>query len=157
MMGLEPHWLWLGAAALLAILEIVVPGTFLFVWLAGAALLTGLLTLILGIDAPFQVALFTLLSLGSVWLGRRWYERHPVASSDPLLNERTARLIGETVTVVTAIEHGEGRVRVGDGVWTARGPDSPAGARMRVAGVEGTCLKVVPLLAAPGEGDRLRP
>ena len=148
MIGLEPHWLWLGAAALLAILEIVIPGTFLFISLAAAALLTGLLALILGVDAPFQIALFTLLSLAAVWVGRRLYERNPVKSSDPMLNERTARLIGETVTVVAAIEHGEGRVRVADGVWSARGPDAPVGAQMRVTGTDGNCLQVIPLLAA---------
>ena len=57
-------------------------------------------------------------------VGRRHYERNPVPSSDPLLNDRTARLIGQKVTVVEAIENGEGRVRVGDSVWAARGPDA---------------------------------
>jgi membrane protein implicated in regulation of membrane protease activity len=35
-------------------------------------------------------------------------------------------------------------VRVGDGVWTARGPDAEVGAHMRVVGAQGTCLTVVP-------------
>ena len=61
--------------------------------------------------------------------GRRHYARNPVASDDPLLNDRTARLIGQNVEVVTAIENGEGRVRVGDSVWSARGADAPAGTR----------------------------
>ena len=52
--------------------------------------------------------------------------------------------------VVTAIENGEGRVKVGDGVWAARGPDAPAGARMVVVGAEGTCLTVEPVKAVEG-------
>lgn len=141
-MNMDPHWWWLAGAALLGILEIVIPGTFLFVWLAGAALITGLLVLILGIPLPFQLVLFALLALASVYVGRRWYERNPVVSTDPMLNERTARLTGETVVVVNAIEHGHGRVRVGDSVWPARGPDAPVGTRMRVTGADGTCLRV---------------
>ena len=54
-------------------------------------------------------------------------------------------LLGETVTVVQAIEGGTGRVRVGDGEWIARGPDTPTGTRVTVVGADGTTLKVAPL------------
>ena len=82
---------------------------------------------------------------------------NPVPSSDPLLNDRTARLIGQNVLVVTAIENGEGRVKVGDSVWSARGPDAAAGSRMVVTGAEGSCLKVshAPALPPSGEQGRL--
>ena len=76
--------------------------------------------------------------------------RNPVSSDDPLLNDRAARLIGETVEVVTAIENGEGRVKVGDSVWTARGPDAPAGARVEVVGAQGNCLNVRPVESLEG-------
>jgi len=144
MIDLEPHWLWLIVAAILGIAEIFMPGVFL-IWLSAAAALAGLATLLFGIDAPFQFALFGLFSLGSAWLGRRWYHTHPVESSDPLLNDRVSRLIGETVVVVGAIEHGRGRVKVGDTIWPARGPDAEVGAKVRVIGAEGTSLKVEPI------------
>ncbi len=144
--GIEPHWLWLIAAAVLGIAELLMPGVFL-IWLAAAAAVTGFAALLVGIPLAFQFALFALLSIGAVWFGRRWYANNPVESSDPLLNDRAARLVGETVTVVTAIEGGQGRVRVGDdGVWSARGPDVEVGARVRVVGAEGTCLRVEPLV-----------
>jgi membrane protein implicated in regulation of membrane protease activity len=150
---MDDHWLWLIAAALLGILEIFIPGVFL-VWMAAAAALTGILAALLPIALPFQLALFGLLAMAAVFGGRRHYERNPVPSSDPLLNDRTARLVGETVTVVTAIESGEGRVKVGDSVWTARGPDAPAGTRMKVVGADGTCLRVqaIAALQAPEPG-----
>jgi inner membrane protein len=53
------------------------------------------------------------------------------------------------VLVVTAIENGEGRVKVGDSVWVARGPDASAGSRVRVVGAQGACLTVQP--SAPPE------
>jgi membrane protein implicated in regulation of membrane protease activity len=150
-LDIEPHWLWLLAAVLLGIAEIVAPGVFL-IWLAAAAALTGLATLALGIELPFQLVLFTLFSISAVYGGRRWYLSNPVASSDPLLNDRGARLTGETLTLVTAIENGRGRVRVGDSVWACKGPDAPEGSAVRVLGADGSCLRVEPVspAALPG-------
>ena len=108
-LDLEPHWLWMLAAILLGIAELIVPGVFL-IWLAAAAAATGLLTLAFGIDLPFQFALFALVSIAAVYLGRRWYVNNPMPSADPLLNDRAARLTGRTVVVVGALVNGEGRV-----------------------------------------------
>ena len=154
--GLDAHWFWLIGAALLGILEVFIPGIFL-AWLSAAAVLTGILVALLPLSLPFQFALFGLFAMAAVFGGRRHYERNPVPSSDPMLNERTARLIGQKVLVVTAIEGGEGRVKVGDGVWTARGPDAPAGARVTVTGADGNCLTVAsasaPLALDDGSSD----
>jgi len=146
--GLDDHWWWLLAAALLGILEIFLPGIFL-IWMAAAAAITGILAALLPMALPFQLGIFGLLALSAVYSGRRYYERNPVPSADPKLNDRVARLVGQSVTVVTAIENGEGRVKVGDSVWTARGPDAPAGSRMLVTGAEGTCLRVERQTALP--------
>jgi len=144
---MEGHWWWLTAAIVLAIAELVVPGAFL-IWIAAAAALTGVAALLLGIPLAVQFVLFGLFSVASVYFGRRLYG-NAVESSDPLLNDRAARLVGETVVVVEAIEHGRGRVKVGDGVWPARGPDAEAGARVKVTGADGTCLRVEPVLSIP--------
>lgn len=141
--GLEPHWWWLLGASLLALAELAVPGIF-SIWIAGAAAATGAIVMVFDIPFAFQLALFALLSIAAVYGGRRWYERNPVDSDDPLLNDRTARLTGQIVTVISAIENGEGRVKVGDGIWSARGPDAPEGARVRIIGAEGQCLRVEP-------------
>ena len=146
--GLETHWWWLIAAAALGIFELFLPGVFL-VWMAAAAAVTGIVVALLPLPLPFQLALFGLLAMAAVLGGRRHYERNPVPTSDPMLNDRTARLIGQNVVVVTAIENGEGRVKVGDGVWTARGPDAPAGTPMRVTGADGNCLRVEAIAALP--------
>ena len=142
--GIESHWLWLIAAALLGIAELLMPGVFL-IWLAAAAAVTGLAALLLDLPPAFEFALFALVALASIYVGRRWYASHPVESADPLLNDRAARLVGRTVVVVAAIENGVGRVKVGDSVWNARGPDAAEGAKVRVVGADGTCLKVEPV------------
>ena len=138
---IEPHWLWLLAATVLAIAELLVPGVFL-IFLAAAAAVTGVAALAFGLPVAAQLLLFALLSVAALYSGRRWYVRNPLPSSDPLLNDRAARLRGETLVVVEAIENGRGRVKVGDSVWACRGPDCPAGSRVRVVGADGACLKV---------------
>ncbi|MDB5667535.1 MAG: modifier of protease [Alphaproteobacteria bacterium] len=142
----DPAWFWLVAAAALAAIELVTPGFFL-IWIAGAAMLTGVAAFLLPIDLAFQLVLFGLFSILAVILGRRHYERSAGTGGDPLLNDRTAQLIGQVVTVVVAIENGEGRVRVGDSVWSASGPDVAAGSRVRIHGADGNRLKVAPLPA----------
>jgi membrane protein implicated in regulation of membrane protease activity len=38
-------------------------------------------------------------------------------------------------------------VKVGDSVWSCRGPDAAEGARVRIVGADGSCLKVEPVPA----------
>ena len=141
----SPGALWLAAAVLLGVGELVIPGVFL-VFLAIAAAITGIATLALA-DLPVaaQLVSFAIWSGVAVAIGRRWYRDYPVESVDPLLNERAARLIGQIVTVTEPVVDGEGRVRVGDGTWPARGPDAVAGTQVRIVGVAANTLLVEPL------------
>jgi membrane protein implicated in regulation of membrane protease activity len=145
MMAGSPGLWWLAAAAMFAIAEMLVPGTFL-IFLAAAAAFTGLATLALA-DLPIegQLASFAIWSAVTVLVGRRWYRDYPVETSDPALNNRIARLIGEVVEVTDPIAGGHGRVRVGDGTWPALGPDAPSGARVRITGLVDGRLTVEPI------------
>lgn len=133
---------WIMLAVALVIGELASPGVFL-IFLAAGALVTGVTMLALP-DIPFLVQLvsFTAWSAVAVAIGRRWYTQFPVATSDAMLNDRSARLVGEIVTVVAALDGGEGRVRVGDGEWRASGSTADVGARMRVVAVRDGVLIV---------------
>ncbi|OYY67175.1 NfeD family protein [Sphingomonas sp. 28-62-11] len=134
--------LWIVAAILLGAAELAIPGVFL-VFLAIAAAITGLAVFALpALTLPLQLLAFAVWSVVSILIGRRWYHDYPVATEDPMLNDRGARMIGEVVTVVEAITDGEGRVQVGDGVWSALGPDAAVGTKLRVAGMRGGKLVV---------------
>ena len=50
----------------------------------------------------------------------------------------------DVVTVAEAITGGRGKVRVGDSVWQAEGPDMPAGTAARITGSSGTVLRIEP-------------
>ncbi len=144
----DAHWVWLSLGLLLAVLEVIAPGVFL-IWLAGAALLTGLVTWLLPISAAMQVVLFAILSAVAVLAGRRYLRNNPIVDADPKMNHRGARLAGETAVVVTPFDGGTGRVRHGDSEWLARMGGSGDGdgellpeTRVRITGSDGAVLLV---------------
>ena len=131
-----PGGAWLIAAVALGAAELAAPGLFL-VFLAMAAAMTGIALLVLpALPVALQLVSFAAWSGLAVLVGRRWYRDYPIATSDLLLNDRAARLVGTMVIVETPIVNGEGRVKVGDGSWPARGPDAAAGEALRVVAVE---------------------
>jgi len=134
-------WAWLIAGAVLAIAEMAIPGVFL-IWIGAAALLTGLVALLLPLSLEAELGLFAVAAVLLVFASVRFARKTPILSDDPLLNERTARLIGKTVIVVEPIANGEGRVRVGDSVWNAIGMDAQAGDSVRIIGARGSQLEV---------------
>jgi membrane protein implicated in regulation of membrane protease activity len=141
--GISPGWLWMIGGVVLLAAEILAPGIFL-VFVGAAAVATGIFALLFGLGLPAQLALFALYTFVAVMIGRRFYANANTDSSDPLLNDRAARLVGRVVTVVEAVDSGGGRVRVGDSEWSARGGPAAAGERVRVTGVDGNCLNVEP-------------
>ena len=141
--NLEPGWLWMIGGILLLIAEVIAPGFFL-VFIGVAALATGAFTLLFGMPLAFQLILFTIYALVAVMIGRKVYANQAADSSDPLLNDRAARMVGKSVTVIVAVDEHSGRVRVGDSEWSARGGPGRPGERVRITGVDGNCLLVEP-------------
>ena len=141
---LSPHWAWLILAAALATAEVLVPGFFL-IWFALAAFATGLIALLLPIPVAIQLVIFAVFAVVSVYAGRRWFKMNPIESADPKLNDRGARMLGEIVTVVETIEAGGGRVKIGDSVWSAKGPDAKVGTKVRISAMDGGAVVVEPL------------
>ncbi len=142
--GIEAHWLWFAAGLILAGLEMVVPGVYLM-WLAMAALATGVITLVALPSLAVQVTSFIFLSLIFAFSARRMLRDRPIVSSDPLLNNRGGRLTGQTALVTQALVSGSGRIKVGDSEWIARGPDMAVGERVRITGSDGSELLVEPV------------
>ena len=140
--GIEPGWLWMIGGIVLLIAELIAPGFFLM-FIGAAAIATGLLAVLLPIGLALQFAAFAVLALVIARVGgRRAYASQYDHSSDPLLNDRSGRMLGRIVVVVEAVDANGGRVRVGDGEWTARGAPAAVGERVRIVDIDGNCLKV---------------
>lgn len=131
---------WLVAAAVLGILEALFPGA-VFLWFAIAATIVGVLTSLLKLGWEWQLLLFGVLSLASVGAWRR-FRRAPVEPL-PTLNRRGRQYEGQWCEIIDPIENGFGKAKLGDSVWTVKGPDLPVGSRVRVIAIDGTVLEVV--------------
>ena len=139
-------WLWWIVGLLLLGLEVLAPGTF-FLWFGLAAIVVG--TLAIMIDMPWQleIVLFGLLSVASVLVGRTYMRRQGSEGDEAGLTRRGARLVGREFVLTAPISGGQGSVRVDDSVWRVSGLDCPAGTRVRVVGIDGSALVVVPVEA----------
>jgi inner membrane protein len=138
---IDPPVAWLSIGVILCAAEMFLPGVYLL-WIGVAALATGAAAWLLPLPIAAQMVLFGVLAVAALFAGRRWSANQAIESDDPLLNDRVGRLVGQPVEVVEAIAHGRGRVRVGDGVWTATGEDAPVGAQLVVIGADNGVLKV---------------
>ncbi|CAA7624550.1 NfeD family protein [Magnetospirillum sp. UT-4] len=136
-------WHWLTLGVVLVAVETVMPGAYL--------LFPGIAALAVGIVAyaapdigwEIQALAFAALSLAAAILGRRLYGRlRAPAADEPHLNRRGEALVGGIHTLDMPIKDGRGRLRVADGTWPVTGPDLPAGARVKVVGVDGITLRV---------------
>lgn len=134
-------WSWVVAGLVMLALELVLPGGVL-VWLGGAALATGGLSLLITIYWPLQFVVFGVLALVAIWLWLRTRKQER-PTDRPYLNRRAERFIGHEAVLDEPIHDGEGRIAIGDTTWRVTGPDLAAGARVRVVEADGAVLRVV--------------
>ena len=135
-------WDWLALGTVLLILEVFGAGGYLL-WMGIAAAAVGVIKfLVPPLGLEWQLLLFAVLSiLTAVYWWRR--QRGSVESGDqPNLNRRGHELIGRTFVVQQAIVEGRGKIKVGDSVWMAVGPDAAVGTPVRVTAQNGTVLSV---------------
>jgi inner membrane protein len=135
-------WSWWVLGLLLAVVEIVAPGTF-FIWFAVAAILTGIIALLVDLSWQWEVLLFVALAVCSALVGRFVYGR-TMPNRDANMNERTARQVGRLATLETAIVNGSGHIRLDDTTWRVEGPDLSAGAQVRIVGYRDGRFQVEP-------------
>ena len=135
-------WTWWILGLVLLGIEVLMPG-FFFLWFGIAAILIGISALLIDWPWQMQVVGFVVLSVIVALVGRHFAGNPSGETADPQLNLRGDRLEGQTFVLSEPIVEGRGRVKINDTVWQIRGPDAPAGARIKVTGAEGSVLKVV--------------
>lgn len=149
---------WLGAALLLAAVEMLSLDLVLIMF-AGGALVAGVLA---GIGAPLwlQILAFAVTSGALMFALRPWlltYLRKRV----PLEETNAAANVGRSAVVVTEVTRREGRVKLAGEVWSARTEGEevlPVGADVRVVAIQGATAVVAPLTgrALPPQPDQAR-
>ena len=138
-------WHWWSLGAILLIVELLVPGMF-FIWMGESAFVVGAVVWLFPAMAfEHQVLLFSVLSVLSILVFRRFLRTNPIQTDRPLLNQRAAQYVGRVFTLAEPIVNGRGKIRVDDSTWRVEGDDCPVGARVRVTDAEGVVLRVVPV------------
>ncbi|HHH43040.1 MAG TPA: NfeD family protein [Gammaproteobacteria bacterium] len=137
------HWHWWILAAALIILEVFAPGAF-FLWLGIAAVAVGgVVYLYPAMEWEYQLLLFSVLSVISIVIWRRYFRTSPADTDQPNLNRRGEQYVGRVFTLKEPVVDGIGKIRVDDSTWKVRGEDCPAGTQVEVTGVDGTILEVI--------------
>jgi len=136
-------WYWWALAAVMLVCEMMLPGV-VFLFLAIGAAVAGLLLLIAAdLSLELQLVIFAIVSVASA-IGLRRYLRGLQPGTASVLNARGEALVGKVFVLDQPILAGRGRIKLGDGSWIVTGPDMVAGAKVRVAAVSGTELRVEP-------------
>ena len=139
------NWVWFVAAGILLLLELLSPGVF-FIWLGIAAALTGIADNVQNLPWQGELALFAVLSVVSVVVGRRFYHGAAMEPADnPHLNRRQFGYVGRSFTLSQPIVNGRGKLTIEDTVWQIEGPDMAAGTRVTVTAVNDMTLVVAAL------------
>ena len=92
----------------------------------------------------WYVAAAGTLLIADILIDFVWAHPSVLKTDQPDLNRRPAQLVGRVGVVEEAIAHGRGRVRIGDTLWLAEGPDAPAGTKVLVTAAQGAVLRVEP-------------
>jgi len=133
-------WYWAIAAAVIAFVEMHAPGFYL-IWIACGAAATAAAIGFFGISLEQQLITFALASVGFCIVGYFVY-RSLAVQPKTSMNRRELEIVGTEGVVAEPTQNGHGKVRLGDTVWLAQGPDSPVGTPIRVRALRGTTVQV---------------
>lgn len=136
------NWHWFILAVILFVFEVFAPGAF-FMWIAIAAAIMGLiLSLFTSISWEYQLLIFSILSVASLFAWRKIAGKHTTATDQPQLNRRGMQYVGRNFTLDEPIVNQHGRIRVDDTTWKIQGEDCDTGSTVKVIKVDGTVLLV---------------
>jgi len=137
------YWHWIVFGFILLILEMLAPGAILMWFGAGALLVGGLLFLFPDMGWEWQVLIFAVVSLASIFAWKKLRKDNPDDNTESgTLNQRGKALIGRRVPLVEAIVNGVGRVQIDDTFWRVEGPDLAESVLVKVVNSDGATLEV---------------
>ena len=138
----QPFWLWLAFAVILLAVEAALSTEWLLWPAVSAGVVAVLAALGLRLGLPIEIALFAVLTIISSIASRRLVKR--VNPTEPDINARDSRLIGQKARVVEPFVNGHGRVFISGSEWPAdiEGVAPPIGDSVIVEATTGSGLKV---------------
>jgi inner membrane protein len=139
------YWHWFILGVVLIVVEMLAPGA-MFLWLGLTAIGTGLAVVAIPtISWQMQLVIFGIASPAVIFGGRMLVARRTGPSDHPELNQRGMGYVGRSYRLTEPVANGIGKLVIDDTQWRIAGADAPAGAMVKVVGMDGTTLLVEPI------------
>ena len=137
-------WAWIIAGAIIAGLEILVPGIYLM-WIGFGAVATGvLLARYPDLPLAWQMLVFAVSMISSLGIGFWIQRRSGRTRGARFLNREMKQMIGQTYVAVGPFVVGRGRIKVHDSSYAAVSDETiAAGDIVKVVAIEDGRPKVV--------------
>ena len=133
---------WLGLAAFLLIIEMLLGSGFLLCMACSAGFMF-ILKLLFGLHSlGLQIFLFSFNSVIFAVIWKILLARRPFIATSGKLNQRAQQYIGREFKLTETV-HGEGKMPVDDTIWLVRSAEAiPACNKVVVTGVDGIILLI---------------
>ena len=138
------HWTWWVIGVVLIVLEMFAPAAF-FLWMGISAIITGaFLWVFPSMEWTVQLVIFSIQSILSIIVWRKFFYHISVDSDQPLLNKRAQQFIGRTFTLEADMVNGVGKIKIDDSNWRVLAEeDYLAQSKVTVIGEDGINLNVI--------------
>ncbi len=137
-------WVWVALGITLITIEILAP-SFIFVWPGLAAIVMAVIVwLVPGLAGEYLVAIFAILSLVMIFVGRKFVTKYTDKEPASRLNARSRNMVGQRAKVL-AFEDGRGTIEVSGVQWPARwdnGEIANPGHTVVITEADGVTLRV---------------
>ncbi len=140
------RWIWVGAAVILAVGELLTVGFFLLPFAVGAS--AAAILAFMGISVPIQLVTFVVISVVFLAVLQRFARREQ--ETDIMAEAGGERYLGRSAIVLQSVSHYDtsGMVKMGTEEWRATVDSDieiPEGAVVRITEVRGTRFVVEPI------------
>lgn len=139
---MEVFQYWLILSLLMIILETVLP-IAVPLWVGVTGFAVGSAVYFLNIGGLKQALLFCFLVVPITLLGRKLFPIHIENVQDKFMNQRMARLMGQEIILETDMDGCHViQQKIGETVWSLKGPSMPAGTRVKIVNMDNNLLIV---------------
>lgn len=137
-------WTWFILAFVFIALEVFISSGTYLLWMGLASIVVGLTSYLFPeLGLVYEGLLFGVTSLVSVLLWRYVLkDRFQPKGSTLFLNQRGSDYFGTVLTLTSPLQNGHGILKIGDTQWRLKGPDLPAGTKVKITGLDGNALVV---------------
>lgn len=137
------YWHWIVLAIVLLAGEALGAAGLMIGISLSAFIVAGLMAVGLLHDWQIQFLLFSLFSVLSSVVFWKFFKNQNEQDSAQIINNRAAQLIGRKLTLQADIDHGQGRIQIGDTLWKVSAEhDLHAGTLIEIYSSEGMTLHI---------------